>query len=190
MRRRLTWCSATYYAMQYYQARYLAGSTLQLLRLVLDKLASPRSSNVRASYFCLVWNQLSSGRKKGLFMSRGTNMSPLCDLSDSLDHVVLRCGFHAAPRSLGRCHAPILIRRRFCGRLSFGLHEENAGVPFRNYIKIALSTAVIWADRFILSMWVNSFQGGLLLALKSKLSSSPMSINELRFLWNALIFIL
>jgi hypothetical protein len=57
----------------------------------LNKLAGSRSSDLRSAYLCLVWNQVFTGRKKGLFTCRGANSCPLCGLPNLLDHVVLRC---------------------------------------------------------------------------------------------------
>jgi hypothetical protein len=77
---------------RYYDPTYWARcGSVQLLRPVLNKLAGSRSSDLRSAYLCLVWDQVPTGRKKGLFACRGADSCSLCGLPDSLDHVVLRC---------------------------------------------------------------------------------------------------
>jgi hypothetical protein len=84
---------------RYYAPTYWARcGGVQFLRPVLNKLTGFRSSDLRSTYLCLVWDQVPTGQKKGLFACCGADSCPLCDLPDSLDHVVLRY-----PALLNRC---------------------------------------------------------------------------------------
>jgi hypothetical protein len=64
---------------------------VQLLRPILNKLAGSRASNLRSAYLCLVWDQVPTGWKKGLFARRGADSFPLCGLPYLLNRIVLRC---------------------------------------------------------------------------------------------------
>jgi hypothetical protein len=77
---------------RYYPPTYWARcGPVQLLRLVLNKLTGSRLSDLRSTYLYLVWDQVPTGRKKGLFARRRADSCPLCGLPDSLDHIFLRC---------------------------------------------------------------------------------------------------
>jgi hypothetical protein len=156
---------------------------VQLFRLVLNKLAGSRSSDLRSAYLCLVWDQIATGRKKGLFACRGVDSCPLCSLPNFLDHVVLRC--------------PALVNRRkeiwddVMRPYEFGVIPA-AGFPtactdwvrayLRAYIKMAFNTDSKIADSNALSMWMSHPLYEILSLLEIKLSSVPMSNHELRYL--------
>jgi hypothetical protein len=109
---------------RYYLSSYWSQCrAVQLLRPVLNKLAGHRSSDLCSVYSCLVWDQVLSSRKKGLFACRGADSCPLYGLPDSLHYAVLRCPPGQAQRILGRCNAPLRIRIRSGEGVSPGLHS-------------------------------------------------------------------
>jgi hypothetical protein len=146
---------------------------------------------MRSAYHCLVWDQVPTGRKKGIFACRGADSCPLCGLPNSLDHVVSRC--------------PALVNRRkeiwddVMRPYEFGVIPA-AGFPtacteqvrayVRAYIKMALNTDSKIADSNVLSMWMSHPLYDILSLLKIELSYVPMSIYEPRYLRKVFIPVL
>jgi hypothetical protein len=163
-----------YYSPSYWSQR----RAVQLLRPVLNKLAGLRSFDLRSAYLCLVWDQVPSGRKKGLFARRGADHCPLCGILDSLDHVVLSC-------------TALLGRRKeiwddVMRPYVFGFFPAKGFAPactermrayVLSYITMAFNTNLQLTDRDALSMLMSHPLWDTLLLLEQQLSSVPMSVH-------------
>jgi hypothetical protein len=96
---------------RYYSPSYWSQCrAVQFLRPVLNKLAGHRSSDLRSAYLCLVWDQVSSAGRRASLLVEGRTLWPpglarLC-------RPPLHCPPGQAQRNLGRCNAPLRIRRR------------------------------------------------------------------------------
>jgi hypothetical protein len=77
--------------IQYYPLGYWSNSAIGLIKPVLDKLAGKHFSDLRVALLNLIWDDIPTGRRKGMFLKKYPDNCPLCGLPDSLDHIVLRC---------------------------------------------------------------------------------------------------
>jgi hypothetical protein len=175
---------------RYYPEGYWSQSSLGLLQSVLDKLGSPRFSDIRATYLNLVWDHVPSGWRTGLFSGRPAEVYPLCGLPDSLDHVVFWCQV-------------LSLRRQEIRRDTSRPYERGASpssnIPsgcsarvqnyLRSYLELAFNVKGSIADHDALALWVARPQKSSLERLEG---ASPLllSVSELRYLRKDLLSIL
>jgi hypothetical protein len=162
---------------------------------VLDRLGSPRFSDVRSAFLNVVWEATPDGRKKGVYSSRGAYPCPLCGQADSLEHIVLRCPglgqqrreiWEAAARPYAYGVAPPEPPPPGC--------TERVRQYLRNYLTIAsnlqLDEQGPVLDCNALALWLARPPSHLLSRLDAQLGGVVLSSPELAYLRKELISIL
>ena len=173
---------------RHYPPHYWENSCIGILRAVLDKLGSPRHADFRSSLLCLVWDQVPTGRRKGLFCGGAAELCPLCGQSDSLEHVVLQCPCLRNTRLeiLREASSPYEYGKFSLAHLPSGCTEP-ARAYLRAYVKYATNADASALPWDVLSLWLARPQHSSLRQIASDMDFPVSSVKELRYIQKELI---
>ena len=151
-------------------------------------MGSPRHADFRTSLLCLVWDQVPTGRRKGLFGGNSAELCPLCGQSDSLEHVVLLCPCLRNTRLeiLREASSPYEYSKFSLTNLPSGCSEP-ARAYLRAYAKYAANTDSSALPWDVLSLWLARPQHSSLRKIASDMDFPVSSVKELRYIQKELI---